>query len=77
MMQSEFTQRAARISSHGLGLSVDVYQPDLMHLVQTLRDGGLRPGYLEIFKATTTSKPDPAALRLPLAHRVPRRHIPV
>lgn len=55
MMQSEFTQRASHISAHGLGLSVDVYSPDLLHLVQTLREERLRPGYLEIFKATTSA----------------------
>lgn len=55
MMQSEFSQCANRIAVHGLGLSVDVYSPDLFHLVQTLRDEGLRPGYLEIFKATTSA----------------------
>jgi Uncharacterized protein conserved in bacteria len=53
MMQSEFTQRASHISAHGIGLSVDVYSPDLLHLVQSLRDEELKPGYLEIFKATT------------------------
>lgn len=55
MMQSEFTQRASHISAHGLGLSVDVYSPDLRHLVQSLRDEQLSPGYLEIFKATTSA----------------------
>ena len=55
MMESEFTQRASQISAHGLGLSVDVYSPDLLHLVHRLRDEGLRPGYLEIFKATTSA----------------------
>ncbi|MDR4478282.1 MAG: DUF692 family protein [Nitrospira sp.] len=55
MMESEFTQRASRIAVHGLGLSVDVYSPDLLHLVQVLRDGGLRPGYLEVFKAAISA----------------------
>ncbi len=53
MMESEFTQRASQIPTHGLGLSVDVYQPDLIQLVQRLRQEGLHPGYLEVFKATT------------------------
>ena len=53
MMQSEFTQRASRIAVHGLGLSVDVYQPNLLQLVQHLRQEGRHPGYLEVFKATT------------------------
>jgi uncharacterized protein (UPF0276 family) len=53
MMQSEFTQRASRIALHGLGLSVDVYQPHLLQLVHHLRQEGLHPGYLEVFKAAT------------------------
>lgn len=55
MMESEFTQRVSQIPSHGVGLSVDVYQPDLMRLVQRLRQEELQPGYLEIFKATTSA----------------------
>jgi uncharacterized protein (UPF0276 family) len=55
MMESEFRQRANRISVHGLGLSADVYSPDVVHLVQTLRDEGLRPGYVELFKSTTSA----------------------
>lgn len=54
-MQSEFTQRANAVPAHGLGLSVDVYSPDLVHLVHSLRDEGLQPGYLEVFKATTSA----------------------
>ena len=55
LMQSEFTQRAKSLPAHGLGLSVDVYSPDLLSLVQALRDAGLNPGYLEVFKATTSA----------------------
>jgi hypothetical protein len=55
LMQSEFTERANAVAAHGLGLSVDVYSPDLLHLVQSLRDEGLQPGYLEVFKATTSA----------------------
>ena len=54
-MQSEFTERANGLATHGLGLSVDVYSPDLLHLVHSLRDAGLQPGYLEVFKATTSA----------------------
>ncbi len=54
-MESEFSQRANLIPAHGLGLSVDVYTPDLMELVRSLREEGLQPGYLEIFKATTSA----------------------
>lgn len=52
-MESEFTQRASCLPAHGLGLSVDVYSPDLLHLVQALGEEGLHPGYVEVFKATT------------------------
>jgi uncharacterized protein (UPF0276 family) len=38
-----------------MGLSVDVYSPDLFELVKELRKRGLQPGYLEVFKATTTA----------------------
>lgn len=54
-MQSEFIQRANGLAAHGLGLSVDVYSPDLLHLVHSLQDAGLQPGYLEVFKATTSA----------------------
>ncbi len=62
----EFFRRAARIPHHGLGLSVDVYTPDLFELLDALNRRGLDYGYLEIFKAA------PAALasvrrRLPAA----------
>ncbi len=47
----EFLWRWSRIPSHGLGLSVDVYSPDLFELLDALEARGLRYGYLEIFKA--------------------------
>ena len=50
MMESEFTQRASQITPHGLGLSVDVYSPDVILLAQRLHNEGLQPGYMEIFK---------------------------
>ncbi len=52
---NEFIERAARIPHHGLGLSVDVYQPDLFELADELNRRGLDYGYLEIFKATPTA----------------------
>ncbi|MGZ8382822.1 MAG: multinuclear nonheme iron-dependent oxidase [Nitrospira sp.] len=55
MMESEFTQRASQITPHGLGLSVDVYSPDVILLAQRLHNEGLQPGYMEIFKATTSA----------------------
>jgi len=55
-VEREFCDRVERIPAHGLGLSVDVYQPDLFELVDALNRRGLEYGYLEIFKAA------PAAL---------------
>ncbi|MGQ0811002.1 MAG: multinuclear nonheme iron-dependent oxidase [Nitrospiraceae bacterium] len=50
-VQDMFQQRVKRIPIHGLGLSVDLYSPDLVDLVETLDARGLTYGYLEIFKA--------------------------
>src|SRR5262245_22638110 len=50
-----FSDRLRPISVLGLGLSVDVYSPNLIELVNCLTGRGLSPGYLEIFKATTSS----------------------
>lgn len=47
-----FLQRVSSIPSHGLGLSVDVYSPDLFDLLEALKHRGLTYGYLEIFKAS-------------------------
>ena len=55
-IEQAFHERAGRIPHHGLGLSVDVYQPDLLELAGALDRRGLPYGYLEIFKAA------PAAL---------------
>jgi uncharacterized protein (UPF0276 family) len=55
-----FMQRAARIPLRGIGLSVDVYDPDLLELHRALDRAGARPDYLEIFKART---PDLARMR--------------
>ena len=51
----DFHRRLRPISPQGMGLSVDVYSPDLFELVTRLKERGLRPGYLEVFKATTTA----------------------
>ena len=53
--QQDFLRRLRQIPPQGMGLSVDVYSPDLFELVKKLRDRGLQPGYLEVFKATTTT----------------------
>ncbi|MEX5217430.1 MAG: DUF692 family protein [Nitrospira sp.] len=51
-MQSEFEERVRAIAPHGLGLSVDVYSPDLVELDATLRRRGLESDYYEIFQAS-------------------------
>jgi uncharacterized protein (UPF0276 family) len=53
--EQEFLRRVAGVPHHGIGLSVDVYQPDLFELVAALHARGLMPGYLEIFKAATAA----------------------
>jgi len=47
----DFASRLSKIPAHGLGLSVDVYTPDLFELAQSLDAAGLSYGYLEIFRA--------------------------
>lgn len=54
-VQHNFQCRLRVIPPQGMGLSVDVYSPDLFELVKELRKRGLQPGYLEVFKATTTT----------------------
>ena len=54
-VQQDFQRRLREIPRQGMGLSVDVYSPDLFELVNQLRERGLQPGYLEVFKATTTA----------------------
>jgi uncharacterized protein (UPF0276 family) len=59
-VDQEFLRRVSLIPQHGLGLSVDVYQPDLFELLDVLEQRSLAYGYLEIFKA---SQPALAAVR--------------
>lgn len=54
-VQQDFQRRVREISPLGMGLSVDVYSPDLFEVVNTLGERGLKPGYLEVFKATTNA----------------------
>jgi len=54
-IHQDFQRRLREIPAQGMGLSVDVYTPDLFELVNRLRERGLQPGYLEVFKATTTA----------------------
>ena len=49
--QSEFEERAGLIPVHGLGLSVDVYSPDLLDLDDKLRHQGAVAEYYEVFQA--------------------------
>ncbi len=54
-IQQDFQRRLRNIPLLGMGLSVDVYSPDLFELVNMLREQGVQPSYLEVFKATTTA----------------------
>lgn len=52
-VRDAYLRRVNAVPEHGLGLSVDVYSPDLFELVDALQDRGLEFGFLEIFKAAT------------------------
>ena len=65
-VQSEFVERAGSIAVHGLGLSVDVYSPDLLLLDELLRRRGISADYYEVFQAAL---PALAAVRKRLAGR--------
>jgi uncharacterized protein (UPF0276 family) len=54
-VHQDFQRRLREIPPQGMGLSVDVYTPDLFELVNKLRERGLQPGYLEVFKAAATA----------------------
>lgn len=54
-VHAEFVRRRDRIPTHGLGLSVDVYSPDLHSLRGVLHERQVHPGYLEVFRATSTA----------------------
>lgn len=49
----DFLDRVDRIPVQGLGLSVDVYSPDLVSLLADLTRRQVLPMYLEVFHATT------------------------
>jgi uncharacterized protein len=49
----DFLDRVDRIPIHGLGLSVDVYSPDLVSLLADLTRRQVLPMYLEVFHATS------------------------
>ena len=69
-IHQDFQRRLREIPTQGMGLSVDVYTPDLFELVNTLRERGHQLGYLEVFKATTTvlTKVRQAMPDIPLAY---------
>jgi len=50
-IKQTFFQRVRHIPFHGIGLSVDVYTPDVFDLTDQLTRHGLPYGYLEVFKA--------------------------
>ena len=54
-VQQDFQRRLRNIPPLGMGLSVDVYSPNLFELVNKLKELGLQPGYLEVFKASAAS----------------------
>ena len=51
LFDREFGRRAACIPVHGVGLSVDVYSPELLELYGAFAQAALKPDYLEVFKA--------------------------
>jgi uncharacterized protein len=53
-VEHNFQQRADAVPRLGLGLSVDVYSPDLHELKSRFEGRACQPAYLEIFRATTT-----------------------
>jgi uncharacterized protein (UPF0276 family) len=63
-VEQDFRRRAGVIPGVGLGLSVDVYSPDLFELMRQFNGNEPQPGYLEIFRATVT------------ALQVVRKHLP-
>ena len=55
LVEQQFKQRAEVVPKLGLGLSVDVYSPDVCELMNRFEGLAARPAYLEIFHATTTA----------------------
>jgi uncharacterized protein (UPF0276 family) len=49
----QFQRRAHVVQKLGLGLSIDVYSPDLWELMNRFQGSASRPAYLEIFRAAT------------------------
>lgn len=57
-IEHEFIHRLSRIPPHGLGVSVDVYSPNLFELLDVFASCGVGYGYLEIFKASRSALAD-------------------
>jgi uncharacterized protein (UPF0276 family) len=54
-VQREFLRRLEQVQVHGLGLSIDVYSPNLFSLLRALHQRQVVPAYLEVFRATPTA----------------------
>ncbi len=54
-IELQFQRRAEVVPRLGLGLSVDVYSPDLGDLMNRFEEMASRPAYLEIFRAAATA----------------------
>ncbi len=54
-VHAEFLRRLELIPTYGLGLSVDLYTPDLHGLRSALGQHSTQPEYLEVFRATPTA----------------------
>ncbi len=52
-VEQEFRSRVQTIRPLGLGLSVDLYQPDLFDLMERCSRASVEPGYLEVFRASS------------------------
>jgi len=48
----EFLRRIETIPTHGLGLSVDIYDPDIASLRRSLQERQVSPAFLEVFRTT-------------------------
>jgi len=54
-LHREYIERVDRVPVQGLGLSVDVYSPNLLTLLTYLRRRQVLPAYLEVFRAASTA----------------------
>jgi uncharacterized protein (UPF0276 family) len=54
-LRDEYQRRVDQVPVQGLGLSVDVYSPDVVSLLASLRCRQVIPAYLEVFHAASTA----------------------